>query len=173
MPYVEEDCIDILYQLYEQPLYYEAYKILHDEYLAEDAVHEGFLRLIRNRDKIKDPRSPQIRSYVYKTLRSAALDIYRKQKHQRDHCCDMDEAISIPAADRTESTYIAVSCVDDLPQKYASVLRCLFVRGLTVRETSAVLKISEVCVRKRLERARKMLQGKIYNSMKKESYYER
>ena len=43
MPYTNEDIIDALYRLYEQPMYFEAYKILHDEYLAEDAVHEAFL----------------------------------------------------------------------------------------------------------------------------------
>ena len=46
MPYTNEDIIDALYRLYEQSMYFEAYKILHDEYLAEDAVHEAFLSLI-------------------------------------------------------------------------------------------------------------------------------
>ncbi len=78
MPYTNEDIIDTVYKLYEQPMYFEAYKILHDEYLAEDAVHEAFLKLIRNRKKIADPASPSVRSYVYKTLKSAALDLYRR-----------------------------------------------------------------------------------------------
>ena len=93
MPYTNEDIIDALYRLYEQPMYFEAYKILHDEYLAEDAVHEAFLKLIRNRKKIADPASPSVRSYVYKTLRSAALDLYRRQKKQRENTLDIDEAM--------------------------------------------------------------------------------
>jgi RNA polymerase sigma-70 factor (ECF subfamily) len=93
MPYTNEDIIDSLYKLYEHPLYYEAYKILHDAYLAEDAVHEAFLRLIRNRNKISDPRSPLVRSYVYKTLRSAALDLYRRQKKLQENCLPLDETI--------------------------------------------------------------------------------
>ena len=83
MPNNEEDIIDSLYKLYEQSMYYEAYKILHDEYLAEDAVHEAFLRLIRNRNKISNPSSREVRNYAYKTLKSAALDIYRRQKAWR------------------------------------------------------------------------------------------
>ena len=89
----ETAIIDELYALYEQPLCFEAYKILHDQHLSEDAVQEAFLRLIRNRDKIREPSSRQVRAYVYKTLKSAALDIYRAQKRQRALCCTLDEAI--------------------------------------------------------------------------------
>ena len=75
MPNNEEDIIDSLYKLYEQSMYYEAYKILHDEYLAEDAVHEAFLRLIRNRNKISNPSSREVRNYVYNTVSFIGLSI--------------------------------------------------------------------------------------------------
>lgn len=171
MPYTNEDIIDGLYRLYEQPLYYEAYKILHDEYLAEDAVHEAFLRLIRNREKIADPESPRARSYVYKTLKSAALDLYRTQKKQRENCCVLDEAVENTIV--TDETFMSlpVSLIDELPPKYASVMRCLFLDGLSIRETSAVLKISEALVRKRCSRARKILKSASVNT-KKEINYE-
>lgn len=171
MPYTNEDIIDELYRLYEQPMYFEAYKILHDEYLAEDAVHEAFLRLIRNREKILKSESPKVRSYVYKTLKSAALDLYRSQKKQRENCCVLDEAVENTIA--TEETFInlPLSHIDELPTKYAPVMRCLFLDGLSIKETAAVLKISEVCVRKRCERARKILKAATMNT-KKEINYE-
>ena len=173
MPYTSEDIIDVLYRLYEQPMYFEAYKILHDEYLAEDAVHEAFLRLIRNRKKIVIPESPAIRRYVYKTLDSAALDIYRRQKKQREHCLAIDESIENTIVSEEEPLVSpSLSLITDLPPKYASVMRCLFLDGLSIRETAAVLKISEDLVRKRCERARKLLKGATIHT-KKETYYER
>jgi len=160
MPYTNEDIIDALYRLYEQPMYYEAYKILHDEYLAEDAVHEAFLRLIRNRTKIVDPESPAVRRFVYKTVNSAALDLYRLQKKQREHCMEMDESIENTIVSEEEPLVnLPLSLISDLPPKYASVMRCLFLDSLSIRETAAVLKISEDLVRKRCERARKLLKG--------------
>lgn len=36
-----------LYELYEQPMYRIAYAVLHNSYLAEDAVSEAFVRLIK------------------------------------------------------------------------------------------------------------------------------
>ena len=172
MPYTNEDIIDALYRLYEQSMYFEAHKILHDEYLAEDAVHEAFLRLIRNRSKIADPQSPAVRRYAYKTVRSAALDLYRAQKKQREHCLVLDEAIENTAASPEEITNLPLSLLADLPSKYAAVMRCLFLDGLNVRETAAVLKISEALVRKRCERARKLLKGTPPHT-EKETYYER
>ena len=172
MPYTNEDIIDALYRLYEQSMYFEALKILHDRYLAEDAVHEAFLRLIRNRNKIVDPNSPTARRYVYKTVNSAALDLYRSQKKQRDNCCALDEAIENTTAAEEVMPNLPLSLLAELPPKYASVMRCLFLDGLNTRETAAVLKISEALVRKRCERARKLLKTPPINS-KKETHYER
>lgn len=171
MPYTNEDIINTLYRLYEQPMYFEAYKILHDEYLAEDAVHEAFLRLIRNREKIVVPDTPSVRSYVYKALKSAALDLYRKQKKQRENCIVLDETLENTITEEIGQDLQPVF-LSELPQKYASVMRCLFIDGLTVRETAAVLKISESLVRKRCERARKLLRPSAADT-KKEIRYER
>ena len=170
MPYGHEtEIIDTVFKLYEQSLYFEAYKILHDTYLAEDAVQEAFLRLIRHRDRIKDPSSREVRGYVYKTLKSAALDIYRRQKRHRENCCVLEETIA--AADGQMPDF-STSPIDALPEKYASVIRCLFISGLSVRETAAVLRISESCVRKRCERARKILKKAQYTDIKKEIRHE-
>lgn len=172
MPYTNEDIIDALYRLYEQPMYYEAYKILHDEFLAEDAVHEAFLKLIRNRKKIIDPSSPPVKSYVYKTLRSAALDLYRRQKKQRENTLELDEAMENSLATEDLPQDLPISLFSELPPKFASVMRCLFLDGLSIKETSAVLNISEELVRKRCERARKLLKLTTTN-LKKETHHER
>lgn len=161
MSYKNEDIIGALYRLYEQPLYYAAYGILHDAYLAEDAVHEAFLRLIRNRDKIADPASPAVRSYVYKTCKSASLDLYRRQKKQRENCLVLDEVIENTVLSEEPMMDLPSSVLAELPPKYASVMRCLFINGLSIRETAAVLQISEASVRKRCERARKRLKHQI------------
>ncbi len=172
MPYTNEDIIDALYRLYEQPMYFEAYKILHDEYLAEDAVHEAFLKLIRNRKKIVDPASPSVKSYVYKTLRSAALDLYRRQKKQRENMLEMDEAMENTLIAEDFRQDLPISLLSELPPKYASVMRCLFLDGLSIKETAAVLDISEELVRKRCERARKLLKT-TPKYLEKETHHER
>ena len=157
MAATDKDIIEALYGLYEQSMYRQAYKILRDEYLSEDAVQEAFLRLIRHRKKIVDPEAPTTRRYVYKTLKSAALDIYRNQKKERENCCEFDDRLEntyVPEILENQSPELLIS---ELPEKYACVMRCLFLDELSIRETAAILTISEGCVRKRCERARKLL----------------
>jgi len=170
MQHTSEDIIDALYRLYEQPMYHDALKILHDEYLAEDAVHEAFLRLIRNRDKISAPSSSAVRGYVKKTLKSAALDIYRARKKQRENCAELDAAAENVIAAEDDCQDLPLYLLAELPPKYASVMRCLFFDGLSIKETSAVLKLSEALVRKRCERARKLLRPTQINSEKEKNH---
>lgn len=153
----DADKIAALYHLYEQAMYYEARAILHDDHQAEDAVHEAFVRLIRKRSRIGDPASDRTRAYVQRTLRSTAIDLYRKNRREREHACD-PEVLETVTDDSDILPFDAGKLIGRLPNAYADAARCRFLHGLSVRETAAVLKISEACVRKRCERARRMLQ---------------
>jgi RNA polymerase sigma-70 factor (ECF subfamily) len=169
----DEDIIDALYRLYEQLMYYEAFKILHDGYLAEDAVHEAFVRLIRHRGKITNPSVPDARGYVFKTLRCAALDLYRNRKKQGERCCALDETLEETCASEDTTPDLPLSMIAELPEKYAAVMRCLFIDGLSIRETAAVLRIREDLVRKRCERARKLLRPALISThSNKETHHE-
>lgn len=151
----DENKIAELYSLYEQSMFVEARKILQDDYLAEDAVHEAFIRLIRNRSSLRDVESPQTKRYVKRTVQSAAIDIYRKNKREREHICNFDEAD--PVFSYSDELEYSADLIDSLPQKYASIIRCRLIYGLSVNETAAVLELTANCVKKRYERARKML----------------
>ncbi len=43
-----------LYRDYRQLMFYKANEILQDKHLAEDAVHQAFIRIIQNLDKIDE-----------------------------------------------------------------------------------------------------------------------
>ena len=145
-----------LYSMYEQKMFYEARGILNDDQLAEDAVQEAFLKLIRHRDRLSTLRPQQISSYVWQTLRSTAIDIYRKNKRERERICDIEEAEKIIGESDSLNDGV-ISLIDDLPPKYKAIAVCRLKHGLSVKETASVLKLTESCVRKRYERARKLL----------------
>ena len=42
----EREKIELMYDRYEQEMYRIAYAVLRDEFAAEDAVHDAFVRLI-------------------------------------------------------------------------------------------------------------------------------
>ena len=147
------DKIERMYELYEQPMYKIAYRVLGDEYAAEDAVHDAFVKLIANRGKIADPCSEKARAYAKSAVKSAAIDVYRRRQRE----ADIYAGVEAPDAEEAEAFDCTVDLINDLPAKYEKVVRLRFIDGLTTAETAAVMRVTESCVKKRVERAKKLL----------------
>ena len=59
MTYEDSQKLHSLYELYEQPMYRIAFAVLHSSSLAEDAVSDAFVTVIRHLHKFKEPVSYQ------------------------------------------------------------------------------------------------------------------
>lgn len=156
----ETEKAELLFDLYEQEMYRVCFAILGDPYTAEDAVSESFLKLLKNRDRIVDPRADSCRRYAVRTAKNTAIDMYRKRTRERELLGELPEnEVSDVTLPDVSSGFDTEEILERLSKKYRDVIECMCINGLTAHETSAVLKISEACVRKRLERARRQLEG--------------
>ncbi len=156
----EAEKAELLYSLYEQEMYRVCLAILNDRYAAEDAVSESFLKLLKIRDRIVDPREVSCRRYAIKIAKNTAIDMYRRNAREREICGELSESeISKITSPADIGLFDANDILNGLSKKYRDVIECICISGLSVHETSAVLKISEACVRKRLERARRQLEN--------------
>uniref|UniRef100_UPI00237B055B RNA polymerase sigma factor n=1 Tax=Clostridioides difficile TaxID=1496 RepID=UPI00237B055B len=63
--------------------------ILKDDHLSEDAVHNAFLRIIKNIDKIDEVDSPRTKAFIVIIVERIAIDFYRKRK--REKVSDIEE----------------------------------------------------------------------------------
>ena len=77
----DSEKLERLYELYEQKMYAVAFSILRNEWQAEDAVQDAFVRLLKNIRKLRDLEDEKTRSYVLQTIQSASLDQYRKSNN--------------------------------------------------------------------------------------------
>ena len=75
----EKQKLTEIYEKYRNRMYITACRILNDPYLAEDAVHEAFVAISKNLDKIGDTDSIQTASYVIKAAKSRALNMVRQK----------------------------------------------------------------------------------------------
>ncbi len=155
------DKVALMYELYEQEMFRVCLAILGDASTAEDALSESFLKLIRFRDRISDPRSPASRHFAMKTAKSTAIDLYRKKGRERGRVESLSELSSSEptvedVAERMEGG-LCDEALKKLDPKYRIVFECIAVDGLTTLETASLLRVTESCVRKRLERARHTL----------------
>lgn len=153
--------IALVYELYEEELFKICLGILRDRFSAEDALHESFLRIIRYRDRIGDPASEKCRKFVRKTTKNTAINMYRRKSKESSYVGEMPESdIPDEKYDLENNSSLTLSekrILSFLDEKYRTVVECICLEGMTAKECAAILRVSEACVRKRLERAKRWL----------------
>ncbi len=160
----DSEKLEQLYGLYEKKMYAVAYSILHNEWQAEDAVQDAFVRLFKNIRKIKNLEEEKTRAYVLRTIQNVAIDLYRKNHISLQRTVSMEEKEIVDERDdmmslisRIAGESILEEMLSRLPESYKEVIMLRCVHQLSTKETAAVLEISEALVRKRQQRAIKKL----------------
>ena len=151
--------IETCYRLYEQKMYYVAYRILNDEMQAEDAVQEAFIRLMKAKTYFEDPGSTDCKKYIITVIKNAALDTYKRNQRSNEILYFTDSSEEMENADTCDpyGSSEVEELMEKLPDKYHEVFKSIAVEGYSVKETGLRLGITEENVRKRYSRARKML----------------
>lgn len=144
-------CADIV--ACQETMFRTARAILQNDQDAEDAVQEAICAAFARRDTLRDPA--RFRPWVLRILVNQCYDICRKRRPTVDLS---DVADYLPAAgeDPTERVTLwqaVLSLSDDL----RAAVTLFYYDGLSIREISGVLGISEAAVKTRLSRARARL----------------
>ena len=159
-----------LYKRYHGLLISRAYDILRNGQDAEDAVHQAFMRLIPNMDKLEEIECPKTKSYLIITVERVCIDQYNKRKKiVQIPYEDIDES-KISMAQNDDFTNIEytelLAKVNLLPDMYADILYLKYCEGYSTKEISESMGITTATARKRLERARDQLQFFLSNEEK-------
>lgn len=149
-----------IYEEYRKQMWYAANEILHDRFLAEDAVHDAFLGIAKNFSKISTFEPKVIRAYVITSAKNSALMIARKKKS--DNTIDIEQLNGIrdimadDEINRIETLDLAVSVINQLPALYREVMYLRFVLELTDKEIALQLGRNQNTVSQQISRGRKM-----------------
>lgn len=155
----DKNKFEILYTAYRKLMFYIANQILRDEYLAEDATHQAFVKIIENLDKIEDVHCHKTKSYIVIIVRNNAINLYNRRKRDTTVSLEqMEFCIYDEACCRSEDLDYLTKAVMNLPVIYKEVLTLKYVQECSSAEIARTLSISEATVRKRLERARHKLE---------------
>ena len=132
-----------------------AQQMLSDRALAEDAVQETFLRLVRGRERYLPSKS--FSPWFYAILRNICRDMLRRrQRRQELHdraAASVDRRVHEPAS----APFDVLGLLDALPAEARAVLELRVVQGLAFRDIAAALGISEEAAKKRGQRALRRL----------------
>ncbi len=154
-PEQSEKCSKLFSEYYRLLLYISS-KILKDSYLAEEAVQESFLRVIKNIDKIDDVASDTTKHFLVMITRNISITLYNKRNRSVETTWDSTTIENTGSYDESDALLGELyweECLRQLPLPYKEVL-LLMGDGYSLKEIAEILDISYENVRKRAQRAK-------------------
>ncbi len=150
-----------LYYSHRRTMLHIAMKILKDHQLAEDAVQEAFLRLVKNFSKIGQINCPRTRLFTVIIVRNISLTMLADRK--KETVVESPDAV-IPIEYDLEEDVLeriayeeVLNAIRELPVLYRDVLYLQCVEEYKLTEISKLLGIEAETVKKRAQRGRKKL----------------
>ena len=160
-----EKGLEAFYHLYYAPLTYFACKLTSNQPAAEDIVTEAFIKLWGNREKLTTPYS--VKSYLYSTVRNAAIDWLRVQKRQAQHQQDIryrsetTETAILHYMIEAETTHQLYTALESLPPKCRQVFSLFYLHSKELKEIARIMNISVTTVKSQKERAIELLRKRL------------
>ncbi|MBP1560761.1 MAG: sigma-70 family RNA polymerase sigma factor [Oscillospiraceae bacterium] len=147
-----------LYIKYKQDMYSVAHSILHNVEDAEDAVHQAFLTIANNFEKVRKIPCQEIKAYIVIIIRNVSINIYNSNKRKAEHSAELNDNITmdVDVLEQYEYTQL-VKVISELPQIYKDIVYLYYLEEFTAKEVAKMLNISVDTVWKRAERAKKLL----------------
>lgn len=155
----ERSLVEQLYTSYEQMMYKAAFSVLKDSYYAEDAVHEAFLRIIRNMSCLNFDDDKKTRALLVITVRNVCFNMLRRNKRMPviDEPEEETEDISAKEEYLKLEAPSAAELIKQLPDEIREVIVMRFIRGDDAKTTADILGISVPTVYSRIRRAREII----------------
>jgi RNA polymerase sigma-70 factor (ECF subfamily) len=164
----------------ERSIYFLLLSLLKNETDVEDAAQETVIKVYQNLDKFRG--DAQFRTWVLSIARNEGLGRLRKIGSRREDSIDSEtdessgdytpailtswQEIPAEALQRKELGAILRQAIEGLPEIYRNIVLLRDIEEMNIRQTAAVLGISEAAVKVRLHRARAMLQRHLAPQLK-------
>jgi len=164
----------------ERAIYFILFSLLKNEAEAEDVAQETAIKVYQNLGKFRG--DSQFRTWVLSIARNEGLGRLRKISNRREDSLDAEtdeqtgdytpailtswREIPAEALEQKELGNVLRKAIEGLPEIYRNVVLLRDIEEMDIRESAAVLKISEASVKVRLHRARALLQRELAPQLK-------
>lgn len=157
-----------VYGMFYKPLCYFAEKITGESSHAEDIATESFVKLLQKNPDFET--IPHLKSFLYTTTKNACYDYLRMQKrHEQTHTemkylADISEEETEQAVIMAEVLQAIYTAIDQLPDKYKTVLKLALIDGLNNDEVVAQTGMAYQTVRNHKSEAIKLLRISLFKN---------
>lgn len=174
------DQYEILIRRYNSFLYKigRSYSFNHQD--TEDLMQESYISAFCNLSKFENRAS--FKTWITRIMLNHCYQKKQKSKRIPESLLNDEEILkSVPMAHFSQDKNTAINkelssviehAIHDIPESYRSVFALRELNGLSTNETAEALHISESNVKVRLNRAKTMLQSKIFETYTPEQIFE-
>jgi RNA polymerase sigma-70 factor (ECF subfamily) len=169
----DESSFRKIYLKYHKKLYRVALKYLRGKSLAEDAVHDIFVKLWDNRKKLKT--SGSLKGFLFTSIKNHVLNVIDKDKRRVKKHIKLSYERKIKNMERdnvialSEYRSFYQSAVEQLPEKRRKVFELRTSDGLTNREVAEYMEISIHTVKSQYYKASTFIKEYVHQHMKRET----
>ena len=160
----EKDLVAALFQAYSKTMYHAARQILAGHEDAEDAVQETFIKIHDHLAKLTDVTCHKTRGYLVIAAKNTAKNMLRKRRRENAAALD-DIPYDIPDMDENIFTHMEAEALLEeirrLPELAREILMLKYHHRCSDKELAEIMNIEHAAVRKRVERARTLLAGRL------------
>lgn len=154
-----------LYQQNRRQLHRLAARFLGPGPQAEDAVHDTFIKLIQNYDRLRSRSDGELERWLMAVVKNTALDALRRQGRETE----LETQVWEPAVPPDLGEFGAlVALIRDLPEDYRRVLELKFLAEWSLQDIGKELGLPEGTVKSRIFRGRKLL----IDALRREGYLD-
>jgi len=149
-----------LYEQYNRLMLHIAHGILADVSLAEDAVSESLVKMMRHQEKFQQMECHQIKAYIVNIVRTTAYDMNKQHSKNTHEPKELLEDIADNNADllhdlTAKEGYASIlNAILSLPDKLRDAAYFFLVHGMTHEEVARACDISVNASKKRIFRAK-------------------
>ncbi len=150
-----------LYNTYKHQLAGNLLKLVKSSDIAEDILHDVFVKVWENRTKIDPERS--FEGYLYRIAANMVADFYRKiskDRNYQEYLMTIQETVYQHIDELLENKYrreLIDKALTELPPKCRTVFQLCKIEGRSYEEVSNLLQISPNTISNHLNRANKKI----------------
>jgi RNA polymerase sigma-70 factor (ECF subfamily) len=150
-----------LYNTYKHQLAGNLLKLVKSSDVAEDILHDVFVKVWENRTKIDPERS--FEGYLYRIAANMVADFYRKiskDRNYQEYLIAIQETVYQHIDELLENKYrreLIDKALTELPPKCRTVFQLCKIEGRSYEEVSNLLQISPNTISNHLNRANKKI----------------
>lgn len=157
----DKDIFVRLYREYRLKMLHVAYGIMHDKFLAEDAVHNAFLKVAQNMNRYDFTRDAG--ALLVTITANCARTILRKESREyaglnNSSVQRISNYSDIERDYENKSRIERISrAIAELPDEFPTIFILKFKYRMSSKEIASYVGLSDDVVRKRIQRLRKII----------------